>query len=173
MFWWTLQQKRDALGGPVLRPMTLPRRPQRPAPRRHLLRPVVLVVVLLAVWATGRWFRERRSPAAAPTTTAFTLPPASDSVLRAGPYIVLSLPDTGGYSINGQPVRRDSLAWHLRAIYEPRAVQQRVLFFRIGRQRALADVAWAARQAQVAGARVYDASADTLDRFEPRDFTRP
>jgi biopolymer transport protein ExbD len=65
---------------------------------------------------------------------AQSVPDAPDSLARAGNAIVLTLPDSGGYAINRQPVSQKSLAAEFSAIYGPRP--RRVLLISWGASRA-------------------------------------
>lgn len=82
-----------------------------------------------------------------------SLPLAPDSIARAGNAIVLTLPDTGGYEINHQPVALPEIGQQFRAIYDPRPIK--VLLVAWGFRRPMSEVDTVVLLAREQGVTVY------------------
>jgi hypothetical protein len=84
---------------------------------------------------------------------------ADGRILPAGPEpyrsihhgLVIDLPDTGGFLLNGQAAPKDSMLDLLRMIYEPRPSSSHALFLRVGPHREWEDVEYVRRVAAEIG----------------------
>lgn len=67
------------------------------------------------------------------------------------------MPDSGGYRLNGTPVRGDSVATVLKIRFAGSIAACRVVFVDLNPRRRWTDVAWLEREAARVGVASYDA----------------
>ena len=97
-----------------------------------------------------------------PAQERTVLPAPPEELLASPTRIVLQLPDTGGVTINHQPISWQRLAAELRAIYAMRPVK--VLLVEAGPQRTREELEHVRQLAEKQGIRVYAANREGIRR---------
>lgn len=93
------------------------------------------------------------------------LPAATGSYRHIDNAIEVRLPDSGGYTVNGQQVPADLMVAQLRAIFAPQDSTRRAIFVWDNPRRPWADVARADSAARAAGGRAFDAPSSGWTGF--------
>jgi hypothetical protein len=94
--------------------------------------------------------------------------PAGPSGMAAGhPPLLFTLPDSGGYLLNGGRIEQDSLAVHLAAILGPRDPRGRRVFVRDNSKRPWADVERLVQEVERIGGMAYDPDVSGWSREIP------
>jgi hypothetical protein len=108
-------------------------------------RQLALSLALVAV--TCRWER--------PTCA---LPAVGERHREADNTPDFTLPDTGGFVVNGAPIARERIPEFLREVFAVRPPEARATFVWPAARQRCADVAFIAQAAQAAGGAAYDAA---------------
>ncbi|HET7585857.1 MAG TPA: hypothetical protein VFK13_13155 [Gemmatimonadaceae bacterium] len=120
-----------------------------------------VLLALLAVTALG---------CSANAGAGCTLPPVSDEYRATDNTALFTLPDSGGFVVNGVSIERARIGPLLRETFAQRSSEVRAVFvWRPGPSRC-ADLRYIAEQAKAAGGAAYDAEASGWPREEPPDL---
>jgi hypothetical protein len=117
------------------------------------------IVVALGLAATGP---QRIGPEA-----SCELPGAAGDYRRADAVPLFTLPDSGGFLINGAPIARDRLALTLREIFAARDAGNRVAFVWPVSATRCGDLQYLERVTNAAGGPLFDAAASGWPKVAP------
>jgi hypothetical protein len=106
------------------------------------------------------------------TTAACELPAITDSYRGTDRTLAFTLPDTGGFSVNGQAIERDRIGPFLQEFFASRPPNTRAIVVWRPSAARCADVAYIADQARANGGAAFDAARSGWPTPGPPDMGR-